>query len=696
MKKRYKKNIKGALATILGTSLMISGCGANDVIEINPATISSNINQVVSESGFIENEKRDSEAANDKTKVSEASDDKDEKTEASEASDDTDGKTEVSEKSENDNAESEDAEASGDDGNRECINQVSLLQGLTFGDYNGTVPVSKLKKLGDTGIGTFDALNGELIMLDGEVYRAAGDGSVEVVPDDELIPFSDVTFFDDDESYDIQNVKEINDIKTSLNERVEQLGRNNFYAVKIVGTFKQMNVRSELSQTEPYKPLATVLETDQTFFDYEDISGTVVGLYCPDYMKELNAVGWHFHFISDDKTKGGHVLDFSTDSAVIKLDQTQGFAMVLPDNDMFKSFDFTIDQTEDIKKVETGEDKTTAEEPDTSDTGSIETRDFYSVFRDDDFNKDTEKEILCKKFYDYIYDGSYDDGIKWSDYLLNGRSAASHDAESAVVSYLGPEGTYTQEACGVFFDKKGTYLPYKTVSDAIDALENGESSYAVIPQENTIGGAVTDYLDILIEHPDISVVGEVVLPINQNLLVLPGTRLTDIKKVYSHKQGIAQSREWLEKNVPDAEIIEVSSTAEGAKMVAEDKDKSQAAIASAACADIYGLDLLAEGIQNNDINKTRFYVLSMDDASTETRERMAFIASGSAENLPDLMAELKALGLDLVTIHERPAKTELGNYNYIIECDDGDYKQYKKLTKNRLFDYRYLGSYDVC
>ena len=160
----------------------------------------------------------------------------------------------------------------------------------------------------------------------------------------------------------------------------------------------------------------------------------------------------------------------------------------------------------------------------------------------------------------------------------------SADYQNATISFLGPEGTYTQEACGVFFDKEGTYEPYETVNEAVEALEAGTSDYAVIPQENTIGGAVTDYVDILISHESLAVVGEVELPINQNLLVMPGATLDDIKTVYSHKQGIAQGKDWLEKNIPNAEVIEVSSTAEGAKLVSESGDKTCAAIASAAFA----------------------------------------------------------------------------------------------------------------
>ena len=127
--------------------------------------------------------------------------------------------------------------------------------------------------------------------------------------------------------------------------------------IKAEGTFTKMDVRSELPQKKPYKPLAKVLETDQTFFNYENIKGTVVGLYCPEYMNDLNAVGWHFHFISEDRKAGGHVLDLSATETNVTMDRTDYFSMTLPDNEMFNEFDLTIDQSEDIKKVEKGDDK---------------------------------------------------------------------------------------------------------------------------------------------------------------------------------------------------------------------------------------------------------------------------------------------------------------------------------------------------
>lgn len=272
---------------------------------------------------------------------------------------------------------------------------------------------------------------------------------------------------------------------------------------------------------------------------------------------------------------------------------------------------------------------------------------------------------------------------------------AAIDYDAAVVSYLGPEGTYTQEACGAFFENKGVYVPYETVSAAVQALTAGKSGYAVIPQENTIGGAVTDYVDTLIATPGVSVAGEVELPINQNLLVLPGAQAGEIKTVYSHKQGIAQGQAWLKEHLPDAEVVEVSSTAEGARMVAEAKDPSLAAIASAACAQVYGLQVYAEGIQNNRSNKTRFYVLTTASPATAAADRLAFIAEGKAKDLPALLQKMQRQGAALVALHDRPLKTELGEYSYLIECENCTYENYLAFTGGSAFVLRYLGSFSV-
>ena len=239
---------------------------------------------------------------------------------------------------------------------RETVYQVALLQSLTQGYYDGIIKVSELKEHGDIGIGTFEGVNGEMIILDGKVYQALGDGSVQEAADDETVPFSNVTFFDKDGSVELSGIKDINALKEKLNSMVEENGRNLFYFVKVSGTFEKMNVRSELKQEKPYKPLDEALATDQREFNYDNIKGTVVALYCPDYMGGLNTPGWHFHFVSDDKTKGGHILDLSFDKATAEYDTTPEFEMYLTDNDDFQKIELSKDVSNAIKKVETNEE----------------------------------------------------------------------------------------------------------------------------------------------------------------------------------------------------------------------------------------------------------------------------------------------------------------------------------------------------
>ena len=295
----------------------------------------------------------------------------------------------------------------------------------------------------------------------------------------------------------------------------------------------------------------------------------------------------------------------------------------------------------------------------------------------------------------YIYEDLKGNAEITNVYDLDIPRHAAPSRPSPVVSYLGPEGTYTQEACGKFFDKRGSYEPYGTVREAVEAMLRGEADYAVIPQENTIGGAVSDYIDTVIGETAVSVAGGGELPITQNLLVRPGTELRSIRTVYSHKQGLVQGREWLEEHLPDADVIEVSSTAEGARMVSEADDGSCAAIASAASADIYGLEILAAGIQNNDSNITRFYVLTGNEPAAEPPKRLAFLAAGSAGDLPALMAEMERLDMKLVTIHDRPQKTKLGQYHYLIECTGCDEEDYRQLTEKCPFEFRFLGSFEI-
>ena len=235
---------------------------------------------------------------------------------------------------------------------RECVAQVALLQSLAQGYFGGTVTAGQLRTLGDTGIGTFEGLNGEMIVLDGIVYQALGSGQVVVAPDTEIIPFSNVTFFDKDISVKLSNIADKASLEKVLNQTVQENGVNSFYMIKIHTEFPSVLFRSEYGSKEPYPTLVEALKGKQTEFTEKNIKGTLVGLYCPSYMGELNSVGWHFHFISDDKKKGGHILDLSVKDGTAYLDQTDKFAMVLHKDKKFHDLNLAKDMKEDIRSAE--------------------------------------------------------------------------------------------------------------------------------------------------------------------------------------------------------------------------------------------------------------------------------------------------------------------------------------------------------
>lgn len=234
---------------------------------------------------------------------------------------------------------------------RETIYQIALLQSLAMGYFDGSITVKDLKTHGDTGIGTFEGLDGEMIVLDGVVYRANRDLKINVVADKVTVPFSNVTFFDKDFSVKLNDVADKATFEKILDEHVNKHGRNSFYMVKVSGTFNEILIRSESGTKEPYPTLVEALKT-QNELTPKNIKGTIVGLYCPDFMSSLNSTGWHFHFISADKKIGGHVLDLNLKSGEAQFDKTDAFKMDLPKKENFHALNFKTNMTEDIRKAE--------------------------------------------------------------------------------------------------------------------------------------------------------------------------------------------------------------------------------------------------------------------------------------------------------------------------------------------------------
>ena len=174
---------------------------------------------------------------------------------------------------------------------------------------------------------------------------------------------------------------------------------------------------------------------------------------------------------------------------------------------------------------------------------------------------------------------------------------------------------------------------------------------------NTVGGAVVNYVDALIAAEEAFVTGEVVLPISQTLMGLPGATLADIQTVCSHAQGLTQSAAWRAEHLPEAEAVEMASTAAAASYVAETGDASIAAVAAPGAAGLYGLAVLAENVQITDANKTRFYVLSRQRLEDAGMKRAVFVATCEASAIDDIILALHEAGLEFVALQLAAARS---------------------------------------
>ncbi len=209
---------------------------------------------------------------------------------------------------------------------RDVLYQVSAMDLLMNGSYGGIISVKDLKAHGDFGIGTFDGLDGEMIVLNGIVYQATSDGKVHIMNDSASIPFADVTFFDADRSVALAGQYNVTTLTAGLGEKLPS--QNEFYAIRIHGTFPYLKLRSPPVQEKPYPVLSEALKS-QSIFEMHNITGTIVGLYTPAYAKGVGWPGYHFHFISDDGQTGGHVLELTANDINAALDDTPRFSMVL-------------------------------------------------------------------------------------------------------------------------------------------------------------------------------------------------------------------------------------------------------------------------------------------------------------------------------------------------------------------------------
>ncbi len=239
------------------------------------------------------------------------------------------------------------------------------------------------------------------------------------------------------------------------------------------------------------------------------------------------------------------------------------------------------------------------------------------------------------------------------------------------VAYLGPEGTFSEEAAQKFLsvtELAGRITSYPTIEACTEAVEDGAADFAVIPLENSLEGSVSITLDILTTSVELRICAEIILDIEHNLLVSSGD-LADITKIYSHPQALAQCRPFLRRVLPGAQAIPVFSTAEAAETAAKDGIGS-AAISSKRAAERYNLKILAAAIQDG-MNRTRFCVLTNRAVSLATPEKtsLLFAVKHAAGSLFRVLQAFAVHNVNLTRIESRPAKSQLGDYIFFVDID---------------------------
>lgn len=234
--------------------------------------------------------------------------------------------------------------------NKDSLYQVATISSLLEGVYDSDVGLEGIINKNSLGIGTFNSLDGEMILLDGVLYKAKSDGKIYLMPKNVKTPFASFVDFSCEQKFNIENVQTFNQLKTVIDRNLHLV--NSLYAFKIEGDFDFIKVRSVPKQKKPYLPLVEVAKK-QAVFVKENIKGTIVGFKLPDFMKGLNVPGYHFHFISSDKSFGGHILDLRASFLKVEADRKNEFLLHLPNNLAFQKAKIEIDnKDEQLQQVE--------------------------------------------------------------------------------------------------------------------------------------------------------------------------------------------------------------------------------------------------------------------------------------------------------------------------------------------------------
>jgi prephenate dehydratase len=243
------------------------------------------------------------------------------------------------------------------------------------------------------------------------------------------------------------------------------------------------------------------------------------------------------------------------------------------------------------------------------------------------------------------------------------------------VGYFGPSGTFTQQALMTLDDlADAEHVPFRTVPDVLDAVEAGDLDLGFVPIENSIEGMVNFSQDALAFDHSLLITREVVLDIEHCLLAPSGVELDDIEEILSIPVATAQCHNFLRERLPDVEVRAANSTADAARLVAEGTERATAALGPRVAADVYGLDLIAEGIADHEDNQTRFILVSRDEIPAPTgHDKTALVVYQRADepgSLISILQEFAARRINLSNLFSRPIKAGgLGEYCFIVYAD---------------------------
>lgn len=273
-------------------------------------------------------------------------------------------------------------------------------------------------------------------------------------------------------------------------------------------------------------------------------------------------------------------------------------------------------------------------------------------------------------------------------------SAALSLERPLTIAYLGPEATFTHLAAIKKFGQQLTYLPCDSISGVFKEVLKRSANYGVVPVENSIEGAVTHTLDMLIDS-DVKICAQIVMNVSHNLLAKCARR--DIRKIYSNPQVFAQCRLWLKENFPKAELIDASSTSRAAQIARE--NKNTAAIASILAARVYGLKVIAQNIEDSPSNITRFLVIGENGSGPTGNDKTSIVFSikDRVGALYDMLIPFKKYRINLTKIESRPSKKRAWDYYFFMDLEghiqDKDTARALKELEARAKFFKILGSY---